>query len=667
MNTKIVQDEDGLHFDGTVEDITKRKRAEDALRASEEKYRLLFENANESILVGQDGRIKFANPKFTKVMGYTEPELMSRPFVEFIHPDDGEMVTNNHLKRLAGEDAPQLYAFRIVDRNGKIIWMEISAVSIIWDGRPATLNFLTDTTERKKVEEALKESELRFRTIVEMAPDAIFIADQTGCFIEVNEAACKQLKYTREQLLTRRVFDIIPASIASKASWRLKTLEDAENFYESCHVRSDGTQLPVELNTRKITLNGNPAMLGFARDITERKLAEMALQEAKEEAEAATEAKSEFLANMSHEIRTPMNAVIGLTGLLQRTNLSEEQRDYVNTIRISGEALLSVINNILDFSKIDSGKIELETQPFNLEDCVDDSLDLLAIEASKKGLNLDYAIDSSAPRTIMGDHARLRQILINLLSNAVKFTNKGEVSVAVSSRKFKGNNHEIHFTIKDTGIGIPEDKISRLFQPFSQVDASTTRMYGGTGLGLAISKRLVEMMGGMIWAESETGKGSTFHFTIHATATAIVPVSSKKIIQQPEIDLKSSQPYPLHILLAEDNPVNQKVGLQMLHKIGYDADVAANGFEVLQALERHAYDVILMDIQMPEMDGIEATKRIRERWHDGPKIIAVTAFALEGDSDRCLKEGMDDYISKPIQIDELQSKLMKWGTNSKRT
>ena len=338
----------------------------------------------------------------------------------------------------------------------------------------------------------------------------------------------------------------------------------------------------------------------------------------------------------------------------------------METIRNSGEALLSVINNILDFSKIDSGTIELESRPFAIKECVEEALNLFAAEASKKDLNLASTIDPNAPGNIMGDAQRLRQILINLLGNAIKFTNKGEVAVHVSSRRLEGNDYEIHFAIKDTGIGIPENRMSQLFRSFSQVDASTTRKYGGTGLGLAISKRLAELMGGKIWVESEVGEGSIFHFTIVEEASTNKQVVSRIEDQQSTISPCYGLPRPMRILLAEDNEVNQMVALKMLEKIGYQADVAANGQEVLQALERQDYDLILMDVQMPEMDGLETSKKIRKQWPNGPKIIAMTAYALEGDREKCLDAGMDDYISKPVRLEELQSRLNQIE-NSSRT
>jgi CheY-like chemotaxis protein len=360
---------------------------------------------------------------------------------------------------------------------------------------------------------------------------------------------------------------------------------------------------------------------------------------------------------MSHEIRTPLNAVIGLAGLLQGTKLTREQLDYLDTIKSSSDSLLSVINDILDFSKIDSGKMDLHYKPINITKCIESSMDILSTKASEKGLTMAYSIDADTPQTILGDPGRLRQVLSNLISNAVKFTDYGEVSISVSSKKLEGDSYELHFAIKDTGLGIPKNKMNELFQSFSQLDTSTTRRHGGTGLGLAISKKLVEMMNGKIWVESQLGKGSTFHFAIPAEAISHRIFSAEQSAISQAID-QSKDHYGLRILLAEDNVVNQKVMLRMLDKLGYSADVAANGQEVLEALELQPYDVVLMDVQMPEMDGIEAAKKIREIWPRGqPKIIAITAYALQGDREKCIAAGMDDYISKPVKLEELREIL----------
>ncbi len=399
-----------------------------------------------------------------------------------------------------------------------------------------------------------------------------------------------------------------------------------------------------------------------ARDDLELRVQERTaeLQDSLEAANESVKAKAAFLANMSHELRTPMNAVIGFSSLLLDDDLTQEHREYIEAIRKGGEAQLAIIDDILDYSRAERDKVELEHQPFSLKRLIDESLEMVATQASKRGLNLSHTINYGTPDTIIGDHGRLRQILVNLLSNSVKFTDKGDVSLSVSSKVIKGNEYQISFLVKDTGIGISQDKMNQLFQPFTQLERTLSRKRDGVGLGLAITKNLVELMGGKIWADSIPGQGTTFHVmipaeTIHGKQLDFGRMDSG-IASESFPGLK-----PMRILVAEDNPSNQRVLVEMLKRLGYRADAVADGREVIQALERQDYDLVLMDIKMPEMDGITATQVIRKlQPENGPKIIAITAFTLEGDREKCLEAGMDDYIAKPVQIGELVEVLKKF-------
>ena len=710
----LLYDSDG-NLIGSIEsirDISKRKAMEDMLEAAEEKYRALVENLNDIIYtIDSQGILTYISPVIEKIIGYKPDEIVGQYFGCFIHPDDLPDLAASFQRTMEGIVEP--FEFRVIDKSSRIHQVRSSSRIIMKGNQKLGLSgVITDITEHKHAEEALRNKDILLGGVAVATNILLTEADLNSAINETLELLGAAAGADRVYISEIHESDTGKYLMGRRFEWQRDSIQSQTDNSDLNHVAMNrwhemlsvghpikGLVREFPASERKILGSSNiksilaiPIMIedhswgfiefddchsdriwnGIEISILQataasiggaiaRKQAENALIEAKEKAESADRAKSEFLANMSHEIRTPMNAVIGMTGLLLQTDLNREQRDYLETIRNSGEALLSVINNILDFSKIDSGTIELESRPFVIKECIEEALNLFAAEASKKDLTLAYTIDPNAPEIIMGDAQRLRQILINLLGNAIKFTNKGEVAVHVSSRRLEGNDYEIHFTIKDTGIGIPENRMSQLFRSFSQVDASTTRKYGGTGLGLAISKRLAELMGGKIWFESEVGEGSIFHFTIVEEASTNKQVVSRIEDQQSTISPCYGLPRPMRILLAEDNEVNQMVALKMLEKIGYQADVAANGQEVLQALERQDYDLILMDVQMPEMDGLETSKKIRKQWPNGPKIIAMTAYALEGDRERCLEAGMDDYIAKPVKMNELADILVKYS------
>jgi PAS domain S-box-containing protein len=531
----------------------------------------------------------------------------------------------------------------------------------------------TALLERQRAEEALRERESRLRILFENSPDAIFVEEYDGSILDVNPAACQLHGMTREMLVGKKVFDLIPAEKREMARRGFKRMLSGQiKTAEIVNLNSRGDRISVGIRVNHILYGERPALLLHVRDITDRKHFEAELRHARDEAEAASRAKSEFLATMSHEIRTPMNAVIGMTGLLLDTPLSPEQRDFASTIRTSGNALLAIINDILDFSKVEAGKLELENEPFNLRDCLDLSLEMVAGEAYRKRLTLQAQVMPELPRVFRGDMNRLRQIVVNLLNNAIKFTEAGEVSLIAEGALETETAWRLHVAVRDTGIGIPPDRMSRLFQSFSQVDASTTRKYGGTGLGLVISQGLAERMRGGMWAESEgvPGRGSTFHFEVVLEAAPAGEAVDGAAGSAPggaaeelQFDPQLAERVPLRILLAEDNVTNQKLTLGILARLGYRAEAVANGREALRALEQQPYDLILMDMQMPEMDGLEATRRIRGELPAArqPRIVAMTANAVQGDREACLAAGMNDYLAKPIRLRELMAMLNGLG------
>jgi len=794
-----------LGFSEISRDITERKRAEEAQHKSAEEFRAAFEDAPFGMCLSSlDNQLLRVNQALCQLLGYSKEELLAEGSHGLTHSDDLERLRRAADEMSSGRAASAEFEKRYIHKQGNVIWVHMK-ISVVQDRRGEPAHFIThvqDITDRRHMEDELR----KLVSVVGSSSDFIGTATMEGKVTFVNPAGRRMVGLDGTAPLPGTILDFVTdgeqerfrndavRTILEKGRW------DGETEFR--HWKT-GTPIPMWQSIFQITeeSTGRPiAMATICRDITERKRAEADLKKAKENAEAANRSKSEFLANMSHEIRTPMNGIIGMTDLVLDTELSSEQAEYLDMVKGSAEALLTLLNDILDFSKIEAGKLEMDYLSFDLRKSLGEVVKTLAIRAQQKGLEVIFDVASEVPTNVVGDPARIRQVLVNLVGNSIKFTERGEIEIKVQTEAQSAEGAVLRISVRDTGIGIPVEKQQKIFEAFSQADSSTTRKYGGTGLGLTIVGQLVGLMGGKLWVESEAGKGSTFYFTVQVgSGVAALPIESpdvsrlagvpvllvddnvtnRRILEDsvirwkmiptvvagaaaaiqalqhalasgaqlplvltdahmPDIDgfgliekirldprlanvriviLTSdgergdaarcqelgvaaylSKPFDrlelrdvlLHVLagdlaksgkralvtrytlqekrqslsflVAEDNAVNRTLIARLLESRGHSVVLAQNGREALEALDKQPFDIVLMDVQMPEMDGFEATKLIREKEEASGTylpIIALTAHAMQGDEERCLVCGMDGYVTKPITLEELFSVIEK--------
>ncbi len=618
------------------------------------------------------GEIIYANNKFCEISGYSRAELMGQTYDILrsgLQPDS----IHQDLDRTLSQGL--VWHGEICNRakDGAIFWVNATLVPVRNEsGKPTSfIAIRTDITAQKQMESTIRQAEERLLRITNAVPGVVYrceVLNGRTQYTFVSERLSEIRGMNREALLAdgsisarqiveedrQRCIDGVLEAAAKRQPW----LDEYRIAMPDGSLRWLRGEIRPE---PELARNGATVFTGIWQDVSESKRASEELRVAKEQAEIANRLKSDFLANMSHEIRSPMNGVIGMTELVLDTDLTTQQREYLGIVKSSSESLLTIINDILDFSKIEAGKLSFEHIPFDLKNVVEDCVRPLLLRAENKGIALTCDVAPDVPRALLGDPGRLRQVLLNLIGNAIKFTNQGTVSVQVNridSRRANGVGGGVHFAVADSGIGIPPESLETIFDPFSQQDSSTTRKFGGTGLGLTISRRLVEALGGRIWVESEVGKGSTFHFSAQFSLDNPVQVETSAGALEGAAGGNAStnaSEKSLDVLLVEDNPINQKLAMTLLENWGHKVTLAENGQLALDALARRRFDIVLMDMMMPVMDGIQATQQFRAS-ELGPRtpIIAMTANAMRGDRERCLEAGMDGYMSKPIKSTELR-------------
>jgi len=670
-------------------DNTARKEAEEALLQAGALQKAIFNSANfSSIATDAKGVIQIFNVGAERMLGYTAAEVMNtitpadisdpQELIARAQALSAELATPitpgfEALVFKASRGIEDIYELTYIRKDGTRFPAVVS-VTALRDAPGAIIGYLligTDNTARKLVEEEQQKSDQRLRdqqfytrSLIESNIDALMTTDPHGIITDVNKQTEALTGCTRDELIGAPFKDCFTDPARAEAGIKRVLVEKSVTDYELTARARDGKQTVVSYNAttfydRNRKLQG---VFAAARDVTERKRVEVELQQAKAAAESASRTKSDFLASMSHEIRTPMNAIMGIADLLAKTALTPEQDRYVQIFRRSGDNLLNLINDILDLSKVEASQLDLERTGFSLSDHLEKVIEMVALRAQEKGLTVTCTIAPDVSNDLVGDPTRLRQVLLNLLGNAIKFTQAGAVSLQVERHKDDSIPTALRFTVTDTGIGIPKEKLARVFERFTQADSSTTRRFGGSGLGLTISKRLVELMGGSIWVESEVNKGSTFAFAVPfeiwlvADRLETAPVGADPDAPLPE----------LHILMAEDSPDNCAIAMGYLQDTPYRIDVAVNGAIACQMFTAGHYDLVLMDRQMPVMDGLTATRAIRawEKAEQRPPtpIIALTASALKGDRETCLAAGCTAYLSKPIKQDVLLQAIRDYSS-----
>ena len=673
-NNVISMGADGSKFViGTAVDMTDRILLEKELKDTNNRFFQIFDKNPVCMVITnlETSKIEYVNETFLDTFGFTKEETIGKTSTELNIVSAAErekivslMKKQGYLRAMEGT---------VSKKNGEKLWFLTSMEIVQINGNSFILSSLNNIDEHKKMEEEIRRL-AEFQNVILDGTDYSIIttSEKDGIILTFNKGAEKMLGYKADEMIGNRP-DIIhdkkevierakllseelkikvePGIDVFHIKSRLSNLSDVNEW---TYISKDGSRIPVELSITTLRSSANEIIgyLGIAKDISESKKAKEAIIYAKEKAEQAVLAKNSFLANMSHEIRTPMNAIIGFTDLLAQSTLDENQEEYVSSVKLAGGNLLAIINDILDFSKIESGKITIESVPFSLKDALKNIYTLLNERAKEKKLEYNFFLDASLPDFVIGDSVRLNQIMVNLIGNAIKFTEEGSITISVKKIEEDDLNYKMKFSVKDTGIGIPADKMDLIFDRFSQANTETTRKFGGTGLGLSIVKSLVELQGGAINLKSELGRGSEFSFEIKYQKV------DKLDLEPLEKALAPKRPLgPVKILLCEDNVLNQRLATKILIKFGFDFEIAENGRIALEKLINEKFDLILMDLQMPEMDGYQATIAIRNELKLKIPIVAMTAHSLVGEKEKCIEIGMNDYVGKPFTQDDLYSKI----------